>query len=466
MLEFLWLIPTTFASSQEAIVATSYLTTNWLISLIWLVVLFVVLITEKVDKTIVSILVAWMLVFLQVFVWVDWESSQEIAAWFIYHNLDIFAFIIGMMIITWIVWETWIFDFIAISIAKKVKWNPKKLFFIFAYMAFFMTVFISNIPTIIILAPIVILITTKLYLPSFPYIVWIITFANLWWAVTPISDPTTYYQATTLWLSFWDVISNTGFIMFIVSLSSSLYLYLIFRKDFETKAELEDILKLNPRETLVKRKKIIISLLILILVIFLVVTKEFIYNKTWIKFDNWSITLFGAFLSILLLKHDVSNVLRSKVDYSTLFFFAWLFVVVWALEYNWVIVLLADKLVEITWWSEWFLLFMITVWSAILSIFVDNVPYNIAMVSTLEQFAQSWVVVWTAWTALAWWLNSCTSIGWAWSPIGAACNVIALWQAEKSWVIVKFVKYLMIWAPLVLINSLIAYWILYSKYLF
>jgi Na+/H+ antiporter NhaD/arsenite permease-like protein len=103
--------------------------------------------------------------------------------------------------------------------------------------------------------------------------------------------------------------------------------------------------------------------------------------------------------------------------------------------------------------------------SAILSVFIDNVPYNIAMVSTLEAFRDNWIVVWTALTALAWWLNSCTSIGWAGSPIWAACNVIALWQAEKTWVIIKFLKYLMIWVPLVLINSFIAYLILYFRYL-
>jgi Na+/H+ antiporter NhaD/arsenite permease-like protein len=135
------------------------------------------------------------------------------------------------------------------------------------------------------------------------------------------------------------------------------------------------------------------------------------------------------------------------------------------LEYNWIISMLADRLVYATWWNEWFLLLVLTVWSSILSVFIDNVPYNIAMVSTLQQFAESWVVVWSAWTALAWWLNACTSIGWAGSPIWAACNVIAVWEAERSWVIVLFLRYLMIWIPLVLINSLIAFLILFFRYL-
>jgi len=473
MLEFLWIINNTFASTwKEVIETTVELTTNWIISIIWLVLLFLILITEKIDKTITSMLIASMLIFMQVFVdWTSWATSQEIAGNFIYHNLDIFGFIIWMMIISWIAKDSGVFNYIALKIARKVNWHPLKLFFILSYMAFLLTIFISNIPTIIIMAPIVVLITKKLDIPTIPYIIWIITFANLWWAVTPISDPTTYYQASKLWLSFIDVVSNTGMIMFITTISSSIYLYLVFRKDFKIKPEIEWLNSINIEEEINSKKELIISLLILFLVILIIIWKEIITTYTWIKLDNWSITLFWAFLAVLLLKKEVSKILSSKVDYATLFFFAGLFIVVWALEHNWVILLLANKLVEITNWSESWLLLMLTMWSAILSVFIDNVPYNIAMVTTLESFkdlpqfiSESWAVTAT-WTALAWWLNSCTSIWWAWSPIWAACNVIALWQAEKTGIIINFLKYLMIWIPLVIINSAIAYGILYFMYL-
>jgi len=466
MLDFFSFFTIAYASWWAEVI-NSWMTTNAIISIIWLIALFSILITEKIDKTVISILIACFLIFLQVFVdwsWV-WPTSQEVAWEFIYHNLDIFAFIIGMMIIAGIAKDSWVFNYVALSIAKKVNGHPVKLFFILSYMTFLLTIFISNIPTIIILAPLVVLITRKLDIPTIPYIIWIITFANLGWAVTPISDPTTYYQASTLWFSFMDVFSNTGLIMFTVTISSSIYLYLVFRKDFKHKPDLEELKKVNPLEYIQDKKEMIVSLLILFLVISTVVFKEMIAEKTGLRLDNWSITLFGAFLAILFLKNDVSKTLSSKVDYATLFFFAGLFIVVWALEHNWVIIMLADQLVKITDWSDSLLLLMLTMWSAILSVFIDNVPYNIAMVSTLESFRDSWIVVWTAWTALAWWLNSCTSIGWAGSPIWAACNVIALWQAEKTWVIVKFLKYLMIWIPLVLINSGIAYIILYFRYL-
>ena len=471
MLEFLGIVQNTFAAHPTA-ETVSALTTNWTISIIWLVALFSILITEKIDKTIVSVLIAGMLIFLQVFSdWtITWPSSQTVAFEFIYHNLDIFAFIIWMMIISGIAKDSWVFNYVALRIAKRLNWSPIKLFFILSYMAFFMTVFISNIPTIIILAPIVILITKKLDIPTLPYIIWIITFANLWWAVTPISDPTTYYQATTLWLSFWDVISNTGLIMFIVTISSSLYLYLVFRKDFKHQPDLEYLNSVKPIEYLKDKKELVVSLSILFVVIAIILWKEIIKESFWIVLDNWSITLFWAFLAVLFLKHNVSNILNSKVDYATLFFFAGLFIVVGSLEHNWVIELLAGQLVEITKldnWEVWqeLLLLILTMWSALLSVFIDNVPYNIAMVGTLQSFASTGLVTWWAWMALAWGLNSCTSIGWAGSPIWAACNVIALWQAEKSWVLVQFWKYLIIWVPLVIINSGIAYGILYFRYL-
>ena len=468
MLEFFWIIQNTFASWWKEVIENSVtLTTNWIISIIWLVTLFGILITEKIDKTIVSVLIAGMLIFLQVFSdWnVAWPSSQHVAFEFIYKNLDIFAFIIWMMIISGIAKDSWVFNYVAIRIAKRLNWSPIKLFFILSYMAFFMTVFISNIPTIIILAPIVILITKKLDIPVLPYIIWIITFANLGWAVTPISDPTTYFQATTLWLSFFQVLSNTGLIMFIATISSSIYLYFVFRKDFKYQPDLEYLNSVKAIDYLENKKELIVSLSILFIVIAIILWKELIFEYFWIRLDNWSITLFWAFLAVLFLKHNVSNILNTKVDYATLFFFAGLFIVVGSLEHNWVIELLAGQLVDITDWSTKLLLLMLTMWSALLSVFIDNVPYNIAMVGTLQSFASSGLVTWWAWMSLAWGLNSCTSIWWAGSPIGSACNVIALWQAEKSWVLVAFWKYLMIWVPLVIINSAIAYGILYFRYL-
>jgi Na+/H+ antiporter NhaD/arsenite permease-like protein len=59
------------------------------------------------------------------------------------------------------------------------------------------------------------------------------------------------------------------------------------------------------------------------------------------------------------------------------------------------------------------LLGLVTMGSGILSTFIDNVPYNITMVSAIKAMANSGIVVYPLW----WALNLGTSFGGAGSPI-------------------------------------------------
>jgi Na+/H+ antiporter NhaD/arsenite permease-like protein len=64
-----------------------------------------------------------------------------------------------------------------------------------------------------------------------------------------------------------------------------------------------------------------------------------------------------------------------------------------------------------------------------------------------------------------WWgLNLGTSFGGAGSPIGAACNVVALGQAEKEHIHIKFMDYMKVGSPLVLINALVCFAFFYLRY--
>lgn len=138
-----------------------------------------------------------------------------------------------------------------------------------------------------------------------------------------------------------------------------------------------------------------------------------------------------------------------------------LFVVEGALEFTNVIEALAKILVQVTGGNATSLLLMITFGSALLSTFIDNVPYNITMVGALLDMKAAGVFVYPLW----WGLNLGTSIGGAGSPIAAACNVIAFAQAEKEKMHTNFVKFLIYALPLVVINSLIAFGVIWLRYL-
>jgi len=280
-------------------------------------------------------------------------------------------------------------------------------------------------------------------------------------AVTPISDPTTYYQATTVGLKFFDVVKNTGLIMLITTFSTFAFFFIIFRKQLNAvQVDQKKIAAFDPSKAIADRRILKFGLPVLVIVVSIMMAKEFIASATGIRFDNGTIAMTGAFIAILMFKKDVVKVLKKEINWEVIFFFAGLFIVVGALEHNGVIDMIKDQILTITGGKMAVLLFIVTVGSGILSIFIDNVPYNIAMVGAIQGLEASGINVFPLW----WGLNAGTSIGGPGSPIGAACNVICLGAAEEDGHHISFGKYLKIGLPLVVINSLIAFLFLAIRY--
>jgi len=191
------------------------------------------------------------------------------------------------------------------------------------------------------------------------------------------------------------------------------------------------------------------------------ISKEWIAGATGIMLDNATITLGAAFLCMLLFHRKPQRVFRELIDWEIIFFFMGLFVVVGALEFTHVIEMLAEGLVQISNGSVAMLTFLMVTGSALLSTFIDNVPYNITMVGAIQAMEKSGIAVYPLW----WALNLGTSIGGAGSPIAAACNVIAFGQAEKEGYKTGFLHYLKLALPLVILNSLIAFGVLWLRFL-
>lgn len=432
-----------------------------LISIAILLVVYFFLITEKLPKALVAVLGGVALIVLQVFKSPD-GSSQENAFHFISHNLDILGFVIGMMVLVGIVRESGLFEAIAIWLVKAVKGRPTYLLVALGYLTLFMTAFFSNIPTVLILAPVVLVLVKELKLPVMPFLFIVVGMANLGGAMTPISDPTTYYQAKTVGLSFIEVVQNSGVIVLVLSLVTTIYTLLVFRQQLKAvKVKASDVALFKPMSALQDRFILRVGVPIALISILMMVLKEKIAEITGISLDNATITIGASFLSILIFHKEPREVFRNLIDWEIIFFFIGLFVVVGALEFTNVIGLLAQGLVALTGGNQTGLLFLITLGSGFLSTFIDNVPYNITMVGAIQAMEKTGVWVYPLW----WALNLGTSIGGMGSPIAAACNVIVFGQAEKEKHHVQFVKYLLLALPLVFINGLVAFAILWMKFL-
>jgi len=139
------------------------------LSLAILGVVYFFLITEKLNKVLVAGLGGVLLVLAQVFRSAA-HTSQEGAMEFISSNLDILGFVVGMMVMVGIIRESGVFEALAIWLVKFVKGDPRLLLIVIGYMSLFMTALFSNIPTILIITPIILVLIKELKLPYFPYI--------------------------------------------------------------------------------------------------------------------------------------------------------------------------------------------------------------------------------------------------------------------------------------------------------
>ena len=151
---------------------------------------YALLITEKINKAAVAILGAMLLILLQVFKTAT-MSSQDVAFQFISRNLDMLFFIIGMMVLVGVVSSSGFFEAVAIWIAKKTRGKPVKLLVAMGYLMFVTSIFVPNIPAIMMIMPVMLILIRELKLPYFPFLFLTIVMANIAGAFTPISDPTT-----------------------------------------------------------------------------------------------------------------------------------------------------------------------------------------------------------------------------------------------------------------------------------
>lgn len=438
-----------------------HLTTSAFFSIAILLLVYFFLITEKINKVIVSIGGAMILILAQVFR-SSIETSQAGAFAFIGRNLDVLFFIIGMMIMVGIVKDSGIFEAIAIFLAKKVKGKPTLLLIATSYLTLFMTMFLSNIPTVLIMLPVMLILIKQLKLPPFPFLFMTVVMANIGGAATPFSDPTTYYQAKTVGLSFFEVVTNSGIIVLVLSVISMCYTLLLFKKQLNAVVvKAKDVAAFNPAAAIKDKKILAVGLPMLAVAILLMVMKDTITSLLGISIDNATVILSAAFLSMLIFNKNPKDVFLQLVDWEIIFFFMGLFIVVGSLEHTGVVNALAAGLVTLSHRNLPVLQFLITLGSGILSMFIDNVPYNITMVGAIQAMAKVGIPVYSLW----WALNLGTSFGGAGSPIGAACNVVALGFAEREEHIhIKFLRFLAYGAPLVVLNGLATFAIIWLRY--
>lgn len=349
-----------------------------------------------------------------------------------YVDFNVIFLLVSMMIIVSIATRSGMFNWVANEMLKKTKGHPKTSLLCLALFTAVASAFLDNVTTVILIMPVTFAIARELELNPVPYLITEILASNIGGTATLIGDPPNIIIGSAAGLSFMDFINELTGIVAIILLFVVAIMIFWFRKSLKTTKEKMDRIALMDNSNTIKDKGLMIrSLIVLTLVIAGFVTHDITHIQTCVC------AMAGA--SILLLFEKPSDIL-TDVEWSTIFFFIGLFVIIGGFEKAGGIELMAKWLIDVTHGSQAAASMVILWGSGILSGIIDNIPYTATMTPMIAEIAASKGV---AFAAPMWWclsLGAC--LGGNLTIIGAAANVIVSETSAAEGHPIKFMEYL------------------------
>jgi Na+/H+ antiporter NhaD/arsenite permease-like protein len=282
--------------------------------------------------------------------------------------------------------------------------------------------------------------------------------SNIGGTATLIGDPPNIMIGSAVKeLTFAAFISNLAPIVVIIMAAYIPLFILLFRKQIQTTPDrIKNIMELELTGVISDSKLLIKCLTLLGLTI-----AAFFLHQV-LHVESAAVALSGAFILLLITGEHRMEEAFSKVEWTTIFFFIGLFVLVSGLVETGVIANLAEKAIELT-DGDPVATSMLILWlSAIASAFLDNIPFVATMIPMIQEMGNMGVEnLEPLWWSLA--LGAC--LGGNGTLIGASANLIAAGLSAKEGYPIRFMYYLKIAFPLMLLSIVLSSVYVYLRYL-
>ncbi|MBD3230064.1 MAG: hypothetical protein GF329_17935, partial [Candidatus Lokiarchaeota archaeon] len=309
-----------------------------IVPLVLFILIIIATLSGKIDKTIVSI-TCGLLVMVFVIFWYNFGFADVLLTLVSRDDLgylEIYMLIIGMNIITNVLYDSGVFQFIALKTVKLTKGNKIFMLLIFGVVAVFISSFISNILTIFILAPITILFTGILKIDAEPYLVLEVIMVNVGGMITLISSNLNILVCSLFdvnFIEFFLYFAPLGFILIFVTIFLS---FIILRKQIKN-PEKDQVKYLQQFDdwSIVKDKKRFYraSVLFIITMVFFILFSDYL----------GLISMLSGFLMIIFVVKDKKTGL-ANININTVIYFAGFFITLEGLKLSGIFELLGSSL--------------------------------------------------------------------------------------------------------------------------
>jgi len=371
-------------------------------------------------------------------------------------NYNVLGVFLGTMILSSLFIFSDVPAYLATKLVDRAKTVGMALLSV-CILAGFISSFVENVATVLIVAPIAFEVARKLKANPIPFLIGIAVSSNLQGCATMIGDSPSIILALSSGMNFMDFFWMKGRpgITFAVELgaAASFYvLYLLFKKYKEAVIQIEEV-----------KVKTWIPTWLLAFMMSTLALSSFVKNKHpyTIAFICLSYGIVGLIWHEL--KHRESLSIVKDLDWHTFFFLIGIFILVGSLTYTGVIDDIANFIIGFAKGNK-FLAYTIIVWlSVLLSAFVDNIPYIVAMIPVAKLVAVSLGV---SPELFLFGLLIGTSLGGNITPIGASANMVAVGLLRKKNYHVKFSNFIKIGLPFTIAAVSVAYlfiWFVWSR---
>ena len=374
-------------------------------------------------------------------------------------DMNVIFLLMGMMIIVGVLKHTGVFQWCAYVSYKLAK---GKVFLLVVYLMIFTAVssaFLDNVTTMLLLTGVAIEISISLTLNPLVLLIPLVLASNVGGTATLIGDPPNIMIGSYAGLTFMDFVVALALLCVVALVVLIIYSKLVWGKAYAA-AKVENVSEyikdLKEKYPITDPILLTYGLATLGFVIFLFLSHGYWHMEVSVAALMGASILFTV--AILTGKVNLIELIEKDIEWPTLMFLIFLFMLVGAVESSGLLAVIADWILTLS-AGNFVAACSLIIWvAAIMSAFVDNIPFTatmlpiVAYLSTVIPGSEN-----TLWWALA--LGAC--FGGNGTIIGASANVVTMGIAESRGYRISFGGFMKTAFPFMLISVLIAHvWLL------
>jgi Na+/H+ antiporter NhaD/arsenite permease-like protein len=396
-----------------------------------------IIISEKVHRSLVAITGAALVLMVGL---MTFDEAME------HIDFNTLGVLFGMMMFVGVIKLSGLFEFLAIKCAHLAKGNPWHIMILFVILTAVCSAFLDNVTTVLLIGPMTLNLCRVLKLNPLPFFFTEILASNIGGTATLIGDPPNIMIGSAAGYDFMDFLAvDAPCVVVILAVCLVVFYFMYGRKMHVGEAEMQEIMKLDATGYIKDHRLMKISVAMIVVVVI-----GFAAHGA-LGWESSIIALGAAALICLLSRAPIVEILE-QVEWTTLTFFAGLFIIVGAMEATGVIDMLAAWLVGLTGGNTFMTMIVLVFGSAVISAFLDNIPFVATMIPVLTAMSADGMDVTPLWWAVS--LGAC--LGGNGSLIGASANVVLSDIAKKNGYEITFVRFLKVGFPIMLLTVVIA----------